>query len=196
MSELGDISNTLLRTADFEQGTMPPKDFSLVVARLDAGGHEDENVFLTASYDRHLRLFLTYEFIEKELGLFLSLPEIKLSDPCFKEAISLIPTSVSSKSGSGTVVRMMPRVQPILIDFRKQADAVEAVLINGPNLFFKQQEHTFDAGDVMITVREFDSASDMRNQAQDLKFENIATGSLILQKKDGSSISASAAFSK
>ncbi len=196
MSELRDISKMLLRVADFEQGAMPPKEFTLLVDRLEIGNRKIDNVSLKASYDRHLRLYLSYEFEAAFFTFITNDLEIKIFDHTFREPISLIPTFASSKSGSRTVVRMMPRVQPILIDFCKQASTVEAVLINGPNLFFKGQDQTFDAGDEIITVREFDSASDMRNQAQNLKFENIATGFLILQKKDGSSISANAAFKK
>jgi len=186
----------LLRVADFEQGAMPPKEFTLVVDRLEIGNIKVNNVPLKASYDRHLRLYFSHELEAKFFTFIANDSEIKIIDHTFREPISLIPTSVSSNSDTQTLVRMMPRVQPMLIDLKEEAYTVEAILVNWPNLFFKGREHSFEAGDVKITIREFESASDMRNQANSLKFETIATGSLVLQKKDGTSISAKDALNR
>lgn len=196
MTEPQKPSANFLRAADFEQGVMPSKDFALVVERLEIDGESYENVSLKANYDRHLRLNIFHEMDGIFPKIFSGNIDIRLLGKAFREPVDLLYTLITTKNFRQTRMELTPSIIPVLWETGKEALFAEAVVINGPPLFFKGMKLNFDLGDFDLVLTEFPTVFDMRKTGYEIKNENVATGYVILKRKDCSPIHAVSAYEK
>ncbi len=187
MSSSGD---DLLRSSDFECCLFPPREFRFVAEKIQIGDDLETAVSLVGTYDRHagFRLASGIEVHPAKL-LTGQWPDAQLSGADLPEAVTLLLVSLQSER---TV--FLPRIQPVLVDRRKPARRVEAVMTNGPSLRFCNSQLRFEVDGYELVVKEFPKLKEFRDEAKLYRNDCLATGIISMSAMDGSAISADVAF--
>jgi hypothetical protein len=185
----------LILPAGFERSLQTPSPFTLMAEQLLLDSEALQNVPLEAFYDRHMRLNLRHVIPSNPSRFFLDYPDnVQLTGQNFPEAIELFAISLKSIPNGETEIVFTPRQEPLLMQLSEGGVRVEAVVINGPEIFFSNWQPEFEHNGICLTLREFLSVKELRNQKSNLKKDSVATGTLALVRKDGSDIKPDEAF--
>ena len=173
---------------------MPPRDFAVPASELHIDNALEKNVRLEASYDRHMRLSFRYFGVLRPESFGAAQQKIWMSGHNFPEDVSLIATLKRITSDGTFEMRMASKTEPFLMRQRDDATHVNAVVINGPEIYLGEQHLLFEHDGFQINYEEFPKTEELREQKKGLRKDCIATGILKVSRTDKSIIEPNAAL--
>ncbi len=184
-----------LSVSDFQCGQHPFPEFTLHADQIEFDDNVKNNVVLAANYNRHMNLTLTYRDNSANINLFGQIDTINLRGKNYPKPVELIATKTVIKN-SGTEIIFIPKFEPLLVDFGQPAIKIEAIIMNGPEIIWSDQNLDFSHGDYLLCLSEFKTTKELRDPQRKLNREYIATGKITLQHKENNPIEPEVAFQK
>ncbi|WP_306111520.1 MULTISPECIES: hypothetical protein [Roseovarius] len=184
----------MYRTSNFEQGT-PPQTPIEIPTDLEIGEMSLPNEIVTFSYGPTFEIQMKMELSESPgLGLFVGSGEPNIKPRDFPECTKFLCLSRKFNSdGSGHLI-FKPQTEPALSSLSGEANSVEAVVLNGPDLRLGGLGLELASNGVKFRYSQFESA---KNRFQDMSLpENkfFATGMVTIEREDLATIPPSDAW--
>lgn len=147
---------------------------------------DDREMFaqeVKAQYDSELRLVMT---LGGSFGLETLSGQWSVKfDGTDNRFIPLLSLSSSLKSDGNGFVSLIPKEEPLKIDFGGDISRFEVSVVNGPPLYIQDFEPVFDVQGLQVKFREFDFVRQLRKDAQLLRRDNVFTGILEIESSSG-----------
>lgn len=184
------MSSTHLITAEaFDSGDVAQTTMMVAIGSLSIAGKALPGVdHLIARYNAHAELYLECSTEGRPFAKAIGENAV-ISGGELSEAVALIPIQEDVSR-----IVFVPRRQPFLLDWGRDARVASAVIVNAPNLQYCAEPLSFIRDAFQLTLRETTGAREAFQQLSLHKNDAVATGILDIARTDGAPLSHAAAL--